>query len=119
MDSVFLFVTSIVILTCVYFIVAPLYRTKGDLARFGINEEGPTLEAVYSAVNELEMDLLMKKISEEDFQQLKEQYQHLAVEIMDEERNTNIRQQKTMENKEIELELLQELQKLRTEKGRV
>ncbi|MDA8211662.1 MAG: hypothetical protein M0021_07295 [Clostridia bacterium] len=42
-------------------------------------------EAVFTTLNEIEFDFQMKKLSEEDYQILKEKHQRLAVQILKEE----------------------------------
>ena len=61
----------------------------------------------------------MKKISEKDFLQLKEQYQMLAVQLMKQEADTVVRKSKKdkAEEQAVEREILLELQKLRAQKG--
>ena len=118
MDYVFLIAGSLVILTCFYFIISPFFIGSEEHAAGTENEEEKlTLDQVYDAVNELEMDYLMKKIKAEDFEKLKEQYQLLAAELLKEESAA----QKTAGSKkltdEAEAEILKELRKLRNQKG--
>ncbi len=42
-------------------------------------------EAVLTTINEIEFDYNMKKLSEDDYQQLKNQYRHKALQILHEE----------------------------------
>ncbi|MCM3587953.1 hypothetical protein M3182_19695 [Mesobacillus maritimus] len=120
MDFIYLIVGSAIILTCFYFVVSPFFsRNEGRSSETDSWESTLTLDSVYSAVNELEMDYLMKKIKEKDFLQLKEQYQMIATELVKQEgkpkRETN---NNVSQAEEAELELLRELQKLRKKKGR-
>jgi hypothetical protein len=118
MEIVFMMTGSAIILTCFYFIVSPFFSPQASLADGADEGEGRlTLDQVYGAVNELEMDYLMKKIKERDFQQLKEQYQLLAVELMKQESHPQ-KQGVAPKSEEAELEILRELQKLRKRKGR-
>lgn len=117
MDYVFLIAGSIVILTCFYFIVSPFFTSGGELAAGTETGEGKlTLEQVYGAVNELEMDFLMKKITNEDFEKLKEQYQLLATALMKKEA-ASITSRKSIKTDDAEDEILRELKKLRSTKG--
>ncbi|WP_210364843.1 hypothetical protein [Bacillus sp. REN3] len=118
MDYVFLIAGAIVILTCFYFIVSPFFTTaEKHSERAVVEEETLTLDQIYSAVNELEMDYLMKKITAEDFGRLKEQYQLLAAELM----KTGMDGKKPAGSREngdeAEAEILRELRKLRKQKG--
>ncbi|CAM3976740.1 hypothetical protein [Mesobacillus thioparans] len=125
MDYVFLIIGSLVIITCFYFIISPFF-SSGESQAAGTEAEGErlTLEQVYSAVNELEMDFLMKKINREDFEKMKENYQLLAADLLREETET-LKQGKRMLPKgkgnlqadEAEEEILRELRKIRQHKG--
>lgn len=120
MEIVYLLAGSAIILTCFYFIVSPFFSTNRETAPGFEQWDGTlTLDSVYGAVNELEMDYLMKKIKEKDFLQLKEQYQLLAAELMKHESKPKSKENAASHSKEAELELLRELQKLRKQKGRI
>lgn len=117
MDYVFLIAGSLVILTCFYFIVSPFFTASDEHAAGVVqDDEKLSLDQVYGAVNELEMDFLMKKITAEDFEKLKEQYQLLAAELSKGETKA----QKTGRSKKLaddaEAEILRELRKLRNQK---
>lgn len=123
MDYVFLIIGSLVIITCFYFIISPFF-TAGEVSAAGPETEGEKLaiEQVYSAVNELEMDFLMKKITREDFEKLKENYQLLAAEMVKEETQGRKvehlpENKKKIKDAEAEAEILRELKKLRQQKG--
>jgi hypothetical protein len=123
MDYLFLIIGSLVIITCFYFIISPFF-SSGEKPAEGMETEGDklTLEQVYSAVNELEMDFLMKKITREDFEKLKENYQLLAAEMLKEETQGRMEKQlpeskKKLKDAEAEAEILRELKKLRQQKG--
>lgn len=120
MDYIYLILSSIIILACLYFIISPFFSTKTKGALMIDNEEETlTLEAVYGAVNELEMDYLMKKIKETDYKNLKEQYQLLAANLMKQsEKQKKITSKVDLETDKVELEILTELQNLRKQKGR-
>ncbi|MBU8879823.1 hypothetical protein BGM26_12570 [Bacillus sp. FJAT-29790] len=121
MDYLFLLGGSIVIITCFYFIVAPFFSGEGNtLAAVDGNELELPLEMIYATVNELEMDFLMKKISEDDFQTLKKRYQLLAADYMKMGNKGITDESKSKaEADEIEREILAELNKLRKQKGRI
>lgn len=117
MDYVFLIAGSAVILTCFYFIISPFFSGTGELSESNTENDSPALELIYGAVNELEMDFLMKKINEEDFLHMKEHYQLLAADLMKTDRRPK-RKAGQQDSHEEELEILQELQRLRKQKGR-
>lgn len=119
MEYIYLFASSVIILTCLYFILSPFFLVKAENA--GVHnphEKSVILEDIYEAVNELEMDYLMKKITEKDFNQLKEQYQLLAANLMKQEIGIKTKKTIKKDDKAVELEILHELQQLRKQKGR-
>lgn len=119
MDYVFLIISSIIVLTCFYFIFAPFLsqRDRGLVAKDNAGDE-LTLESIYRAVNELEMDYLMKKLNEADYLSMKEQYQLLAAGLLkQEEKSRKASSKKSNGSEKIDLEILTELQKLRKQKG--
>lgn len=123
MDYLFLIIGSLVIITCFYFIISPFF-SSGEVPAEGMETEGEklTLEQVYNAVNEVEMDFLMKKITREDFEKLKENYQLLAAEMLKEEaQGRKVKHlpdgKKKIKDAEAEAEILRELKKLRQQKG--
>lgn len=118
MDIIYLIATSVIILTCFYFIIIPFFQVKIEVAgSYVMEEEQLTLEDVYSAVNELEMDYLMKKVTEQDFNQLKDKYQMLAAKLMNQEVKMVTAKTKKVDES-LELEIYHELEKIRKGKGR-
>ncbi len=117
MEFVYLLIGCAIILTCFYFIVTPFFSANQAEDTRGENKEGTvTIDSVYGAVNELEMDYLMKKIQEKDFIQLKEQYQLLAAELLKQESKPKVKAKQDRKLEEAELDLLRDLQKLRKRK---
>ncbi|WP_079510141.1 hypothetical protein [Mesobacillus jeotgali] len=125
MEYVFLIIGSLVIITCFYFIISPFF-SSAEVRNEGLEADGErlTLEQVYSAVNELEMDFLMKKITREDFEKMKEDYHLLAAEMLKEETKLLTSGKKTLPKgkaklkaDEAEEEIFRELKKLRQQKG--
>jgi hypothetical protein len=119
MEYIYLIASSVIILTCFYFIIIPFFQVKTKTAgTYVMEEEHLTLEDVYSAVNELEMDYLMKKVAEQDFNQLKDKYQMLAAKLMNQEVKMVTTSVKKVDET-AELEIYQELENIRKGKGRV
>ncbi len=77
MDAVYLISGSLVIITCFYFVIAPFFTRKTEQNAAAVGKSVP-LELIYESINEAEMDYLMKKISKEDFEELKQHYYTLA-----------------------------------------
>ncbi|MGJ7920364.1 hypothetical protein [Neobacillus sp. LXY-4] len=116
-DYVFLIVGSMVTIICIYFIAAPFFKTDPHQSQKKVaSEEGTSIETIYAAINELEMDYLMKKITEADFQQMKMRYQIMAAEILKIEEEQVRHEIKDASN--IDEDILIELQKIRKQKGR-
>ncbi|WP_053367447.1 hypothetical protein [Bacillus sp. FJAT-27245] len=81
-------ISALLVSACLYLVIAPFFG--GDrLAATAETEKGLELKQVYEAVNEFEMDVLMNKISAEDFNILKESYYRLAAETIEEKREVD------------------------------
>lgn len=120
MDYFYLIIGAVMVICCFYFIIAPFFSTRGETIANAEGKADLPLEMIYEAVNELEMDYLMKKISKEDFEAMKKRYQAMAAGYLTQGTSTKT----THSNKEtidekVEREILQELNKLRKQNGRV
>lgn len=113
-DYVFLIFGSLVTIICFYFIVAPFFKRDEYHENKIKHEQDMSIESIYAAVNELEMDYLMKKISENDFKKMKERYQIIAAELLKVEEE-HVRIDATSIKDE---DILLELQEIRKKKGR-
>lgn len=114
----FLIISSLIILACIYFILSPFFLTKeSDEEKGDESNDELTLEAIYRAVNELEMDYLMKKVNEEHYLKLKEEYQLLASKMMKQMGAEKTKRSQSKNTDNLELELLAELHKLRKQEG--
>jgi Fe2+ or Zn2+ uptake regulation protein len=117
------YIVSLLILAfCLYLVITPLLKPKQKTVQVkDIEEEfdGITLPSVYATLNELEMDYNMKKLSDEDYQRLKSEYEHLAAELIAKEKRKDEKTDKNHQNlvKDIESEIEEELAKLRKERG--
>lgn len=116
------YIVSLLILAfCLYLVITPLLKPKQSAKEFGnIEEEFDeiTIQNVYATLNELEMDYNMQKLSDEDYQKLKSEYEHLAAALIAKEK----KQEKADKNDknlamDIESEIEEELKKLRKERG--
>jgi len=121
MDYLYLIIGAIVVICCFYFIIAPFFSGRGETVANAEGKEGDLpLEMIYEAVNELEMDYLMKKISKEDFEAMKKRYQAMASGYLTQETNTkSSHSKKEAIDDKAEREILKELNKLRKQNGRV
>lgn len=122
MDYIYLLIGSVIVISCFYFIVAPFFSNEEKTVAFaeGNDAEMP-VEMIYEAVNELEMDFLMKKISKEDFETMKKRYHALAAGYLKTDssgKNSQSNKNKNNTDDETEREILKELNKLRKQKGR-
>ncbi|NMD72160.1 hypothetical protein HHO41_17940 [Bacillus sp. DNRA2] len=116
-DYVYLLVGSMVTMICFYFMAAPFFKREGAVSQaLAGHEQEISIELIYAAVNELEMDFLMKKITEADFLHLKQRYQMMAAEYLKmEEQQIRI---ETDAAPYIDEDILLELQEIRNKKGR-
>lgn len=78
-------------------------------------------EAVMTTLNEIEFDYKMGKLSEDDYQIMKNKYKLTALEILKEEEDGSFRKKDSIKNdarnaKSIDDEIEEELKKLRAEK---
>lgn len=74
-----------------FFVLLPLVKNspeeQGDLLA-ALDESSSiekTKEAVFTTINEIEFDYKMKKLSDDDYEQLKNNYKQRALEILHEE----------------------------------
>ncbi len=115
-------VLSLLILAfCLYLVVSPLLRNKDRQLHVELKDDTDeiSLKSIYATLNELEMDYHMQKLSEADYQKLKDQYEHHAAQLLEKQK-----QKKTKTNsindslvKDIEAEIEEELTRLRKERG--
>lgn len=77
-------VCTLLVAACLYFVLAPFFDKGRTAMQLIESEKGFDMKQVYEAVNELEMDALMNKISAEDFTSLKESYYRFAAESIQE-----------------------------------
>lgn len=108
-----------------YWIIKPLLQANGHLNAYTSNPEDVLerlnykKEGVYAAIRELEFDLNMGKLSEEDFQILKQQYMQEAagyLKEMDEIKSLQAKATK-LSDEDIEEEIEQEVTSIRLQKS--
>lgn len=76
----------VLILLTVLFVAYPLLQKSRHQVSFAINHQNEDLLArkneIYTAVRDIDFDYRMGKLSDEDYQTLREQYKQEAVKIM-------------------------------------
>ena len=92
-----------------YLVILPLVRREYtvDGERSPDSDEVSlerTKEAVFTTINEIEFDYKMKKLSDDDYQNLKRQYKQKALEILHEEDELELQ----LSHEEVDLEMLPE-----------
>ncbi len=69
-----------------YFVAAPILQSRRQLLKLDSNHKANDLlerkEAIYAAIKDIEFDYQMGKLSEEDFQALRQQYKDEAVGLL-------------------------------------
>lgn len=115
-------ITSVLIVAfCLYLVIVPLLKRKEATPAIKMKDdtEDITIQNVYATLNELEMDFHMKKLSEEDYQKSKAQYERLAAELLEKEKKKANKKGTSSDAvaKDIEAEIEEELAKLRKERG--
>jgi hypothetical protein len=115
----FLLIGSLVTITCLYLVVEPFFTRKlENISVAEVFEQDMSLESIYQAINEIEMDLLMKKITKPDYQQMKEKYAIMAADYLNSQPiMTEDPKQQLADTTLIEHQILGELAKIRSEKG--
>lgn len=112
--SIVLVGAGLLLLLSFYWIVKPLRSYDGIVED---HVEIDDKEAIFTTLNEIEFDYQTKKISEEDYKELKEDYQKIAMKLLaseDESLTNDIEINDELESeieKEIERELEKEIQK--------
>lgn len=112
--SIVLVGAGLLLLLSFYWIVKPLRSYDGIVED---HVEVDDKEAIFTTLNEIEFDYQTKKISEEDYKELKEDYQKIAMKLLaseDESLTNDIEINDELESeieKEIERELEKEIQK--------
>jgi hypothetical protein len=102
-----------------YLVVTPLLR-KNDIplpVTIKDDTEEISIQNIYATLNELEMDYHMKKLSDEDYEKLKAQYERYAAELLEKEKKKESKVANDSAVKDIEAEIEEELAKLRKERG--
>lgn len=118
MDYIFLAVGTVIIITCFYFVIAPFFSNKVEsFASIGQDSTTP-LEDIYRIMNDLEMDYLMKKISQLDYERLKGDYHLLAAEYMNQNESVQEATSRKSYSKQVDQEILRELELVRNKRGR-
>ncbi len=92
-----------------YLVILPLVRREYtvDGERSPDSDEVSlerTKEAVFTTINEIEFDYKMKKLSDDDYQNLKRQYKQKALEILHDEDELELQ----LSHEEVDLEMLPE-----------
>lgn len=113
-------VSLLIVGLCLYLVIMPLLQPKKKMAEIKVQDdfEDITIENVYATLNELEMDYNMKKLSEEDYQRLKSDYERIAANLIAKSKTEEKAKGSNLDVAEdIEAEIEEELAKLRKERG--
>ncbi|MCT8136336.1 hypothetical protein H1D32_00165 [Anaerobacillus sp. CMMVII] len=104
---------------CLYIVVTPLLRKHNTQLAVKMTDDTDeiSLKSIYATLNELEMDFHMKKLSDEDYQKLKNQYEGYAAELLEKQKKKTSKTSNDSLVKDIEAEIEEELAKLRKERG--
>lgn len=90
-------------------VVTPFLRTREVLNQnpIGTIPVEVQKEIVFTTLNEIEFDYQMKKLSEEDYEELKNQYQRSAVSLLD----TGAARKGNLKLADLEKELVKEIER--------
>ncbi|WP_231688131.1 hypothetical protein [Bacillus sp. FJAT-18017] len=104
MDLVFMFLTAVFLLGCLYLVLAPLFKEDTFLDHTRKSQtNAATKEALLTTLNEIEFEYKMDKLSESDYRQLKKQYEIQVTKIMKDEEASS--------DKQVDLDLLAEVER--------
>lgn len=113
--------TAVLVLSCLFLILAPLFKWE-SYVQLHSNEQDSALgkEVLFSTLNEIEFEYKMDKISENDYQKLKKQYESQIAKIM---KTDELKVEKTVDPEilaevEREIEATMKLNKDKKEGGR-
>jgi cytochrome c-type biogenesis protein CcmI len=109
----------IIVAFSLYLVISPLLRKNNTKLSVEIKDDTDeiSLQSLYATLNELEMDYNMQKLSEEDYQKLKAQYERHASELLENQKKKESKTGNGSFVKDIEVEIEEELAKLRKERG--
>jgi hypothetical protein len=111
--------SAVLVLVCMYLIISPFFKNELNLFRPVIDlSEHDHKAALMTTLNEIEFEHKMKKISDEDYKNLKKQYEIM---LSDHLKQGNQIVQKEIDHdllKEVEAEIESELRKRQEEQGR-
>lgn len=109
-------ITSIsIIIFSLYLVLSPFFQSKTVSYANHMDDRSETIgkKNLYASLNEIEMDYLMKKLSDEDYLKLKKQYESLITKILRDEHNDGLKPEEISNlkvNDEIELDILKEIE---------
>ncbi|MDR6998701.1 hypothetical protein [Neobacillus niacini] len=109
--------TAALILICLFLSISPLFKWDSNLP----GSENPVLigtkEALLTTLNELEFEYKMDKISQNDYQHLKKQYESQIAMIMKEEEYVEERMMDQAVMAEVEREIEATMKSYKKKKG--
>jgi hypothetical protein len=119
LTTIAMIVSALLVLGCLYLTISPFFATdEGTFElKFGKskNNTQTNKEALYSTLNEIEIEHKMGKISDEDYNQLTSKYEAIIAKMMKEDDLNNFENVDGKLLSEIEKEIQEELDK--REKG--
>ncbi|MDX8364134.1 hypothetical protein [Cytobacillus sp. IB215665] len=126
MDLVSIITATLLVGVCSYLVISPLLSKKNVTFHESMIDEVDTIkkEEIFATLNELEMDYNMQKLSTEDYEKLKSNYEKMLLPIMAEETIVDdVNVAHTIKNipkqvkKDIENEIANELDQVRKQRG--
>jgi hemoglobin-like flavoprotein len=111
--------SAVLVLVCMYLIISPFFKNELNLFQPVIDLSAHDQKAaLMTTLNEIEFEHKMHKVSDEDYQKLKKQYEVMLSDLLKDSQQTV---QKEVDHdllKEVEMEIESELRKRQEEQGR-
>jgi hemoglobin-like flavoprotein len=111
--------SAVLVLVCMYLIISPFFKNELNLFQPVIDLSAHDQKAaLMTTLNEIEFEHKMQKVSDEDYQKLKKQYEVMLSDLLKDSQQTV---QKEVDHdllKEVEMEIESELRKRQEEQGR-
>jgi hemoglobin-like flavoprotein len=111
--------SAVLVLVCMYLVISPFFKNELNLFQPVIDLSAHDQKAaLMTTLNEIEFEHKMHKVSDEDYQKLKKQYEVMLSDLLKDSQQTV---QKEVDHdllKEVEMEIESELRKRQEEQGR-
>jgi hypothetical protein len=111
--------SAVLVLVCMYLVISPFFKNELNLFQPVIDLSAHDQKAaLMTTLNEIEFEHKMHKVSDEDYQKLKKQYEVMLSDLLKDSQQTVQKEVDRDLLKEVEMEIESELRKRQEEQGR-